>query len=380
MEHYSVIVIGGGVVGASAGYHLARAGVNALLIDRNDPGRATNAGAGILAPEINKRDPDAWFNFAVEAVGYYPQLVADLAEAGGGETSYARCGMLLVAATEDETDDFTAAQEYIFGRQRERGAPSPDALHTVSAKEAKELFPALGDVLGALYYRDAARVDGRLLAHALHTAATRLGLTTRNESVDSLLLNAGRVQGVRTDGAEIGADAVIIAGGAWSGAFGAQLGMEIPVHPQRGQIIHWDLAPLETGTWPIVSAFHGHYIVTWPGGRVVTGATRETGSGFAPVTTAVGIREVIDEALRVAPGLAGAALHEIRVGLRPYPADGLPVLGPVPAVDGLFVATGHGPTGLQLGPYSGKLAADLAMGKPIATDIAAFHIARFARG
>src|SRR5204862_33746 len=83
-----------------------------------------------------------------------------------------------------------------------------------------------------------------------------------------------------------------------------------------------------TSRWPMISAFHHHYLVAWPDSRVVAGATRETGSGFAPHTTVSGVREVLGEALRVAPGLAGAEIREMRVGLRPLTADTLPVLGP----------------------------------------------------
>ncbi len=382
---YDTIVIGGGIVGASAAYHLVKDGAKTLLIDRYDVGRATNAGAGILAPEMNKRDPDDWFYFAVEAVDYYPELVAQLQALDAGETSYDRCGMLLVAATEDELEDYRQAEQYILERQATRGVPTSDDLHTVSLDEAKALFPALTDVHAAIYYRNAARVDGRRMAEALHAGATKLGLTTLNGDVKRLTREGDRITGLEVEidhggsasSETVRADAVVLAGGAWSQAFGDQLGVTIPVEPQRGQIIHWDLSPVETGAWPIVGAFRGHYIVCWPGGRVVTGATRETGSGYAPTTSAVGIREVIDEGLRVAPGLADAQLLEVRVGLRPYPADGLPVLGLVPGLAGIVLATGHGPTGLQLGPYSGKLAAELAMGKALDTDIRAFRFDRF---
>ena len=77
---YDVIVVGGGIVGMSTAYHLVCAGANTLLIDREDRGRATDAGAGILSPETNSRDPDAWFDFAVAAVGYYPTLMQRLQE------------------------------------------------------------------------------------------------------------------------------------------------------------------------------------------------------------------------------------------------------------------------------------------------------------
>ena len=110
---------------------------------------------------------------------------------------------------------------------------------------------------------------------------------------------------------------------------------------------------------------------------VVAGATSETGSGFVPHTTAAGIREVLGEALRVAPGLAAAELREIRVGLRPYSDDTLPVLGGVPGVRGVYLNTGHGPSGLTLGLLSGKLVAEEMLGKRPATDLAEFSVARF---
>ena len=220
-------------------------------------------------------------------------------------------------------------------------------------------------------------MDGRLLNRALRNAAEARGLLVRAGSVERLVLAGPRASGVVADGETLAAGAVAIAGGAWTEAFGRQLGVRIPVAPQRGQIIHLGLRGVDTGRWPVVSAFHHHYLVAWPDSRVVAGATRESGSGFAPHTTAAGVREVLGEALRVAPGLADAEIREIRVGLRPLTSDTLPVLGPVPGVDGVFLVTGHGPSGLTLGPYSGKLVAGQMLGKPPESDLTPFTVARF---
>ena len=195
--------------------------------------------------------------------------------------------------------------------------------------------------------------------------------------VDSLVLENGRAAGVVVDGDTIRGRHVIIAGGAWSGAFGEQLGVQIPVAPQRGQIIHLGLADTDTRAWPIVSAFHEHYMVPWPDSRVAVGATRETGSGFGTHVTAAGVREVLDEALRVAPGLRDAEIREIRGGLRPLAADELPILGSVTGIGNVFLVTGHGPSGLQLGPYSGKLVADMILGNEPDMDISEFGVGRF---
>jgi D-amino-acid dehydrogenase len=174
------------------------------------------------------------------------------------------------------------------------------------------------------------------------------------------------------------AAAVVIAGGAWSRRLFDPLGIRLDVEPQRGQIIHLQLPDADTDRWTIVNAFRGHYIVPWPGGRIVVGATREAGSGFDPRLTVAGVREVLGEALRVAPGLAAAGVHEMRVGLRPLSSDMAPVLGAVPGLEGAYLATGHGPSGLQLGPYSGKLVCDLLAGRRPEVDLAPFDVARFA--
>jgi D-amino-acid dehydrogenase len=375
---YDAIVIGGGIVGMSTAYHLVGAGANTLLIDRADTGRATDAGAGILSPETNSRDPDSWFNFAIAAVAYYPTLIQHLQAEQEHDTGYARCGMLTVAVSEDEREPFERAQRLILARQKRRNLPPPDELCTISASKAQQLFPALATVYGAIYYRGAARVDGRLLNRALQEAATHRGLTITQASVDQLVLQNHAVTGVISAGNTISAGKTVIAGGAWSAAFGTQLGIDIPVAPQRGQIIHLGLPGTDTSGWPIISAFRSHYMVPWPDSRVAVGATRETGSGFHPHTTAAGIHEVLGEALRVAPGLAQAEIRDIRVGLRPLTLDTMPVLGPVPGVRDIFLATGHGPTGLTLGPYSGKVIAEMMLGETLTTDIAAFQVSRFA--
>lgn len=375
---YDAIVIGGGIVGMSAAYHLVHAGAKTLLVDRKDQGRATDAGAGILSPATNTRDPDPWQRLAANAVGYYPGLIENLEAEQEGETGFAICGMMIVAVSDDELEPFDVARRHIFSRRSRQGRPSEEDLYEISSDEARRRFPALADVRGAIYYREAARVDGRLLTAALRRAAEAGGLTVRETGVDALRMDNDTVTGVVTDAGAVSTAGVVIAGGAWSHAFGLQLGVQIPVEPQRGQIIHLGLPDTaETSTWPIISAIRGHYMVPWPDNRVVVGATRETGSGFDARTTAAGVREVLGEALRVAPGLAGAEIREIRVGLRPYTQDLLPVLGTVPGRKNVYLATGHGPTGLQLGPYSGKLVADLILNRDLSVELDAYRINRF---
>lgn len=380
---YEAVVVGGGIVGASVAYHLARAGVDVLLADRADEGRATDAGAGILSPATSSRTAsETWFEFAVEAVDYYPDLNARIREEGGGDTGYARPGLLSVAVDASEVEPFEAAKRRVEERAERLCTPAPDAFEEIPPERARELFPALARPVRALHFADAGRVDGRTFAAALVRAGETHGLAVERADVERIRVRDGAVAGVVADGEPYDANAVVVAGGAWSRAFGDDLGVEVPVAPQRGQIAHLDLGVTgaDPAGWPMVGGFRGHYLVPWPDGQVAAGATREDDAGFAPHATAAGVREVLDEALRVAPDLAEARLAEVRVGLRPASADGLPVLGPVPGVTGVYLATGHGPTGLQLGPYSGKLVADLVLDRDPDTDLSPFSVSRFSDG
>ena len=369
---YDVIVIGGGIVGTSVAYHLVSEGVGTLLLDRRDEGRATDAGAGIVASALYSGDSDAWFDFAIQAFDYYPLLIEALRTDQADETGYARCGALKVAASEDELKPFECARQIIRQRQRQGGPPRLDEYDELSPGDAKSLFPPLTEVHGALYYRGAIRIDGRLIEQAMRRAAQRRGLQVQRTGVDRLVIDNNRFTGVEAANQKYEAPFVVIAGGAWSHEFGKSLGIQIPVQPQRGQIIYLDMHDAETSSWPSVSAFRDHYLLPWPDHRIVVGATRER-AGFRTETTAAGIHQVLEEALRVAPGLASAAIREVRVGLRPLTVDGLPVL----TVQGVYVATGHGPSGLSQGPYSGKVVADLIVEKEIRADLTSLGVHRF---
>ncbi len=150
----------------------------------------------------------------------------------------------------------------------------------------------------------------------------------------------------------------------------------LPISPLRGQIAHLALPGTDTSGWPVVTGFHAHYLLGFPHGRVVAGATRED-VGFDYRTTAAGVHEVLGEALRIAPGLATATLAEIRIGMRPATPDNLPLLGALPGFSNAYIAAGHGAYGLQLGPYSAALVADLLRGIAAPLDMSPHAPGRF---
>jgi len=372
-----VVVIGGGVLGLSTAYHLVREGARVTLVDRDDVGRATAAGAGILSAQTTASYTGPLYDLAIKASRHYPVLIELLAADDAGDTGFAVCPLLLVAADEAEEEPFEQARATLFERQARDGVPAPGELCDITPADARALFPPLAAARRVLLHRTSGRVDGRLLAHALRHGGERRGLMVRHGSATRLLVERGRAAGVTVDGEALRAPHVVVAAGAWSAALTEPLGVRLPVAPQRGQIAHFRMRDQDTAAWPIISGFRRHYIVSWPGGRVVAGATRETGSGFEPVLTAGGVGETLSEALRVAPGLAGAEIQEFRVGLRPLSEDGAPLLGRIPDVDGVYLATGHGGGGLQLGPFSGKLVADVILGRALDVSLEAFGVSRF---
>jgi D-amino-acid dehydrogenase len=372
----AVIVIGGGIVGTSTAYHLARSGAQVTLIDQAQPGQATAAGAGIIAPGTSFRPPAAFFPLAFHAVAYYDELLASLRKDGERHTGYETVGLLHVASTEEEAARLPLLLR-LFEERQAAGVKNLGEVRLLSGREARMLFPALGMVHAAIHVPGAARLDGRLMRDALLQAAQSRGARLVVAEHQATLVREGkRVTQVRANGETFPAESVVLATGAWSGQVAQTLGVTLPVYPQRGQILHLQ-GPVEAGRWPIVVGFHSHYLLSFPDGRVVAGATREDHAGFDVRVTAGGVREVLGEALRLAPGLADFTLHEIRVGLRPATPDGLPILGSVPQLENAFIATGHGASGLQLGPYSGALVADLALGKQPELDLAPFAIERF---
>jgi len=341
-----LVIVGGGVVGAAAAWQATRRGASVLLVDARDPGRATDAGAGIVSPETELRDDTPVHILAAAAARFYPELIAALDADGATDTGYARCGKLVVAQTEEEQGWLSAYFALLHDPERAAAPADPSSIHEITPAEAGQRFPALGTVTAAFVSEQGARVDGQRLERAFIESATTRGLAIEHRRVTDL--DALPVAG-----------AVIVAGGAWSPA----LVPDLDVRPQRGQIVHLAIDDPTCEQWPVVSPLAHHYLLAFAG-RVVAGATREDDVGFSPMLTTAGQGQgqVLRDALAVAPGLADAPVLEWRVGLRPVAARGYPYLGAAPGRDDVFVATGHGATGLTYGPWSGAAVADLALG------------------
>jgi len=375
-----VAVVGGGLVGVALSYELACAGATVALFDASHPGRASDAGAGIVSP-ATFHDPDEdWYAFGARAAAHLDTLIGRLTEDGvdPGPSAFARHGSLVVALAEHEDPWFAEVASRVVTRDI--------AAAEISPREASGLFPPLGPLWRALYSPAAARVDGRRLTDAIRAAAAHRGVAIRRQEAVGFDRRGDRVTAVVGTHESVPCDSVVLTGGAWSPRAARWLGVDLPVTPTKGQIIHVALSAVDganvggafdhAGTsWPLVQPIFNFYLVPWPGGRVACGGTFEAEAGFDCRPTAGGLRDLLRECVTIAPGLVDATFLEVRVGLRPTSPDDRPLLGPLPGWANVHACTGHGANGLALGPYSGALVAAGILGPPAAD--APYPVTRF---
>jgi D-amino-acid dehydrogenase len=365
--HVRLIVVGSGIVGSSCALTAATLGADVTLVDADHRGRATSAGAGIICPWSSNVHDAEWIAFACAAARAYPALIDSLADLGEPAVGYRQTGAMVLTESPDR-------QAEIRGRllARRGDAPEIGEIRALDPSQARGLFPPLSPEFYAVHISGGARVDGRLISAAMRRAAGRSGATVVAGEA-SLHVVGGRARGVVVDGELIEADAVVAATGAWTNEFLALAGLRIDIAPQRGQIVHIGLGLTDTSRWPaILPDGSGHYMLAFDDSRVVVGATRETGSGFDYRVTPGGVAEVLGQALRVAPGLASGTYLETRIGFRPMGPDIRPLLGRLPHIEGLVIATGLGASGLTMGPYAGEVAARVALSADIPVDLAPF--------
>lgn len=363
-----VIVVGAGVVGCSVAYHLAQKGVNKVLVlDRGAiGGEASGAAAGMLAPQCEAAGPGPFLDFCVAARRYYERIAPELKDLTRIDIEYLRWGILYLL---DEEGDEAAEGRYRW--QTELGLD----VERLTADEVGKLEPGLTkDIGGALFFPGDHHVNNAELTRALAEAARMLGVEIAEGSpVTGFVYQEDRVVGVRTAKEIYTASHVILCTGAWSGLLGAPLGRRIPVEPARGQMLCAELAepPLRHPVWG-----KGGYLVPRLNGELIVGSTVEY-VGFEKSVTLDAIHRLSELTLSLLPGLAQQPFARAWAGFRPHAKDGLPIIGPLEGLDGLSIATGHFRNGILLGPFTGRLVAEMILDEPLSFSLDAFSPRRF---
>ncbi|CAM4288319.1 oxidoreductase [Bacillus manliponensis] len=365
----SYIVVGAGIVGASAAYHLAKTGANVTLVDRGDAGQATDAAAGIVCPWLSQRRNKVWYALAKGGAKYYTSLIQQLEADGETDTGYKKVGAISLHTDPKKLDQM---EERAYKRRED--APEIGEITRLSQEETKRIFPMLSEEYASVHISGAARVNGRALRQALVSAAKKHGAVVRTGDA-ALIHKDNKVTGITIDGETLFADETIVTTGAWGNELLKPLGINFLVTFQKAQIVHLHMEQTNTSDLPVVMPPNNQYILTFADGRVVVGATHEDDTGFDYRVTAGGVHEVLHKALTVAPGLSDGTMIETRVGFRPFTPGFLPVIGALPNFEGIFVANGLGASGLTAGPFVGAELANLVLGKPTELDLNNYDVA-----
>ncbi|MEO3972972.1 glycine oxidase ThiO [Streptomyces sp. CAU 1734] len=346
-----VLVIGGGIIGLVTAWRTAQRGARVTVADPEPGGGAAQVAAGMLAAvtELHYGE-ETLLALNLASARRYPAFAAELEEASGERVGYRARGTLSVAL---DADDRAHLRE-LHALQRRSGLES----EWLTGRECRRLEPMLAPgVRGGLRVDGDHQVDPRRLASALVTACERAGVEFRRGWAERLTVAHDRAAGARlTDGTELSAGQVVLAGGSLSGRLDGVPDEAVPpVRPVKGQVLRLAVprayAPFLTRTVRAVVRGSQVYLVPRENGELVVGATSEE-LGWDTTVTAGGVYELLRDAHELLPGITELPLTETRAGLRPCSPDNAPLLGPT-ALPGLLLATGHHRNGVLLTPVTG---------------------------
>ena len=345
-----VAIIGGGVMGCAIAWQLARRGVSCALVERGVFGSgASGATAGVVGP-LWHLDPDdpALFGLGLRSLELFPQWAAELSEAGVNP-EFQQNGVMKLAFTEDEVAELHETHKW----QSQLNFDAEWLEREDILRREPEASP---EVLAAIFSPHEGCVRGQRFCDSLAHAAGRLGvrLYERTE-VTGLNHDGHRITGIETTAGSIAAGQVVLAAGPGSGIAGRWAApggpLDLPVRGVKGQRI----LLRRPGFMPQSPVRNSSvYAVPRLDGNILVASTREEGRTDETVT-AEGVATLISGALRSFPSLADAAFVSARAGVRPATPDGRPIIGPVPAVENLTIATGHDAVGIMLSPGTAEL-------------------------
>jgi sarcosine oxidase subunit beta len=367
-----VVIVGGGLMGASAAFFLRQRGRSVVLLERGLVGQqasGVNFGnvrrQGRYLPQLPlaHRSRDIW--------GRLPQLIGEDAE-------FIPTGHVRVVYTE--------AQLAAVGKYAADAKGWGLDLEIIGGDAVRKRFPFFGpEVVGGSYAPVDGHANPRLAAPAFGRAAKRRGAQViENAEVTDIQKDGTDFRVTAKDGTVVKAPATLVCSGAWGGAMSAAFGEPVPIHPMGPTMAVTE--PVPYGIIPVVgvSSPIAHEVVYFrqvKRGNIVFGGGERNPAYLderrAQVTPQFTLAQ-LHELRRVAPALA--KLHVLRTwsGVEGYVDDDIPIMGPSAKVSGLYYAFGFCGHGFQLGPGVGDVMAELIATGSTTTPIDPFHIRRFA--
>jgi glycine oxidase len=361
-----IVVVGGGVIGLTCAWQLARAGADVTLLDRDRPGSgASGAALGLLMPS-GPTHKSPFPRLHRESLWAYARFADELLEATGVDIEYDRPDRLEILRSASRREN--AAIEVRVAAAEWPGWQGGPAQVLLDAAEARRLYPSLTiDEHGLLVCHATAQVNpARLLAALAKACHAAHVLVLENRPVTSIDAAEGRVAGVATPAGRIAADAVVVASGAWTSSLSPQLARWAPITPVRGQAMQFDAG--DSSLTSIVRS-RPYYCLRQRDGTLLAGATSEPGAGFDASPTDAGAAAIRSGIGEIFPAVKQMAVARHWGGLRPKGADSRPFIGAIPGVEGLFVAAGHYKVGIGMAPITAEIIADLILTGSTARDI-----------
>lgn len=382
------VVIGGGVIGCSIAYYLAKKGAKVIVIEKKE-------GLCFGASGANQGGcPVSLFESPVlELVQESLKLYKDLSEEIGYDIEYQNTGSLLCSVNEEQYPDM---EKHVQNLRR-----SGVNARLIEGNEMRELESGLAaDVIVGMEEQESSLLNPFKLNYGFAYAARKLGaeffLSTEVKKIE---INKGTITSVVTDREKIKTNFVVSAAGAWSPEIGKMLGLTIPVKPRRGQVIVTEPVPLNE-KWRYISdadylttAFDTEAVKKSKDPRMKLGvagsyAQENTGNwtigsscdfaGYNNQITMQTVKHLAKRAIKFMPKLKDVNCIRMFAGLRPFCyVDGLPILSKVDNPAGFVIATGHAGEGVTLAPITGKLISELITENRTSIPIDAFTFSRF---
>lgn len=357
-----VIVVGAGIVGMTTARRLADEGRAVTLVERDRLGRsASRAAGGILSSLVPWDTPPALGEMMSLSMGILPGMAADLEADTGIDPELRRTGMLFLDC---ESVDAAVAWAEATG----------EACMVLEPADVPIYEPAAARTTGrSVIFPDRAQVRNTRFLDALGKDLARRGVKILERAGDCRLEAAGEGVAVHSPAhGRLAAPEVVLCAGAWSGELAKAVGLELPVIPVRGQMI-WYQVPAAGIRHMILRG--KKYVVPRAEGVILVGSTLEE-VGFDDGVTPAARDELAAAAASIAPILGGTAIQGQWAGLRPGAPDGVPFVGAVPGLPGLWLNTGHARNGLNLAAGSARLLMDLMAGREPVLDPAPYDPGR----